>query len=234
MRFDNLKWVARMFCAWYYQRWISPYLDGELDPRRKGRIEHHLRQCSGCRAEYEKMLFASQMISHVGLPSEAPASILAHLGQHLSAPNTVRTERKKKLQLRWSAAVVAVVMLVSAIGVLVPRWLRPGPGTRPETSTTVKQPTPEAVTPTAVSLEKIALKVTQGGCDNTGFCCSSDKDKLMRAIQGIPGVHQCELNKERKEVVVAYEQGKVKLEDLQKATEKVGFKVALLKSPESK
>lgn len=234
MRFDNLRRVAGMVCAWHYRRWISPYLDGELDPHRKALFEDHLRYCRRCRAEYEKMFFASQMISHVWLPSETPVRMLAGLEQHLAAAHSARAGRARRFRVGWPIATALVVILVSAIAALFPRWLHPGSEIKPEMSTTVESPAIEDVRPTGMSLERIALKVTQGGCDNTGFCCSSDEKKLTRAIQSVPGVHQCELNEERKEVVVAYEKGKVKLEDLQKATEKVGFTVALLKSPESK
>ena len=43
-----------MLC-WRARKWLSAYIDGELSPARKGRLEEHLRTCAGCAAR-EKML----------------------------------------------------------------------------------------------------------------------------------------------------------------------------------
>jgi len=80
------------------------------------------------------------------------------------------------------------------------------------------------------STEKVVLKVTEGGCDNTGFCCSGDQAKVAKALEGVPGVTKCVMDRDKKAAIVEYEKGKVKLEDLQKATEKAGFKVEKAKT----
>ncbi len=219
MRIAMRRWGGRISC-WYYQRWISPYLDGELDPRRRAQLERHMHRCSRCRTEYEKMLFASRLISQVGLPDEVPLRILAH--SPFPVPSAARTGRMRRRHLLWSAAAVGVALLMAAFAGFLPRWWSED-----------ESPPRKEAPPSSVPLQEITLKVIQGGCDNTGFCCARDEKKLARAIQKVPGVHRCELNKGRKEVVIAYERGRVKLEDLQQAAEKVGFKVVSLKSLES-
>lgn len=182
-----------------------------------------MQGCPRCRAEYERMLFASRLISQVGSLDEVPLRILAH--SHFPVPNAMRTERMRRRHLLWPAAAAVVVLLMAALVEFLPRWWPP--------SSESGSPSRKETKLSTVPLREVALKVVQGGCDNTGFCCARDKKRLARAIQKIPGVHRCELNERRKEVVIAYEQGGVKLEDLQQAAEKVGFKVVLLKSLES-
>jgi copper chaperone CopZ len=210
MQFDYFNWAAGRLCVWRHRRWISPYLDGELDPRTEAEMRDHLGRCQSCRAEYDRQVFASQLASTLPMPERAPASV----GLGLESRVAVARPRAEMSLRRPLAVAVAVTLGLLAIG-LYYRLNQPAP--RYEQSST------------NVAIERIALKVTQGGCDNTGFCCLVCEKRLARAIQSIPGVHDCELHQGQKEIVVACEKEKVTFEDIEKATEKAGFKVAMLR-----
>src|SRR5262249_53450435 len=69
--FNKLMRALYLFRIDHYQRWLSPYIDGELDTRTRSRVERHLEQCTVCRADYESMLRASQWVSHLPVPEAA-------------------------------------------------------------------------------------------------------------------------------------------------------------------
>src|SRR5262249_16254438 len=71
MMFNKLMRALYLFRIDHYQRWLSPYIDGELDTRTQSRVERHLEQCTKCRMDYERMLRASRWVSQLPVP-EAP------------------------------------------------------------------------------------------------------------------------------------------------------------------
>jgi hypothetical protein len=72
MRFKTLKRVASLRCFWRYGPLLSPYIDGELDERRRALVERHIARCEGCRAESEDLSFASRALLRLAMSVEAP------------------------------------------------------------------------------------------------------------------------------------------------------------------
>ena len=62
-----------------YRRLLTPYIDGELDRPAQTQFEKHLEKCARCRAEYDRLLFASRIVSQLALPVAPPAGVPAWL-----------------------------------------------------------------------------------------------------------------------------------------------------------
>lgn len=211
MQWKVFKQAAGRLCVWRHRRWISSYIDGELDPCREAAIKDHLDRCQSCRAEYDRQVFASQLASALPVPERAPASVGLRLSSRLA-------DARPHAGIGFRKPVAVAVALTLGL-LVVGLYYRLSDHTA----------SPYEQSSATVTIERIALKVTEGGCDNTGFCCVDCEKRLARAIRSIPGVHECELHQSQKEIVVAAEKEKVTFEDIEKATEKAGFKIAMLR-----
>lgn len=67
--------IKDAYCKWLYGRWLSPYIDGELDYVKRARIESHLAKCERCHRELDNMSFASRMISNLDIPEAIPDEV---------------------------------------------------------------------------------------------------------------------------------------------------------------
>lgn len=81
--------------------------------------------------------------------------------------------------------------------------------------------------PKQEALSSLTMKAIKGGCDNTGFCCARDEAKFSKALESVSGVSKVVTNKKTEEVTIEYKKGQLKLQDLVKALDKVGFAVSL-------
>jgi WD40 repeat protein len=66
------KKITDVYCLWRYRRWLSPYIDGELDATTRAQLENHLAKCEGCSREFENLSFASKIISNLDIPDDVP------------------------------------------------------------------------------------------------------------------------------------------------------------------
>lgn len=72
--------ITDVYCRWRYRRWLSPYIDGELDSVARAGVESHLAKCEGCLRELESLRFASRIVSNLDIPDETPAHIPHWIG----------------------------------------------------------------------------------------------------------------------------------------------------------
>lgn len=95
-----------MYCRWRYRRWLSPYIDGELDATMRTHLENHFAKCEGCRRELESLSFASRIISNFDIPDDVPDV----MPQWISRPaRPVQTRRTL-----WPVLIpVATILLVA-------------------------------------------------------------------------------------------------------------------------
>ena len=52
--------------------YLSPYLDGELEPGLAGVVQGHLKECAGCRSELEGLRQADAWIRAMPVPAAGP------------------------------------------------------------------------------------------------------------------------------------------------------------------
>jgi predicted anti-sigma-YlaC factor YlaD len=98
-------------CFFQYDKLLSPYVDGELDATRRGRLENHLRQCRRCRAALADIRFASLMASQISL-SEDAIRVPAFRPQQEGA-KTADRRRKRLIFAPAAALLMALVALAS-------------------------------------------------------------------------------------------------------------------------
>ncbi len=87
-----------------YRRRLTPYIDGELDQSAQTSVQKHLEKCAGCRAEYDRLLFASRIVSKLALPAAPPTGVPAWL-----PPASVESHSR----VAWKT--VAAAMLLVAV-----------------------------------------------------------------------------------------------------------------------
>ncbi len=79
MTVENEKVIAGLSCSDVLAR-LSDYVDGELAPSERARVETHLRACDGCSrfgGEFGATIRALR--AHLAGPSDAPADLKARL-----------------------------------------------------------------------------------------------------------------------------------------------------------
>jgi Putative zinc-finger len=56
-------------CRWRYGRLLSAYLDGELSAAVANSVASHLRECVGCRSEWEQLQFSKSVMAQFEIPA---------------------------------------------------------------------------------------------------------------------------------------------------------------------
>lgn len=105
---------------------LSPYLDEQVAPGERERVEAHLGECSACRAHLESLRHAVALVRGVD-PVPAPAGFQEAVRSRLSAvPPARRGPILPGISLSWKAAVAAAaVVLVGIFSVNLLRAMRP-------------------------------------------------------------------------------------------------------------
>ncbi|MBI3292218.1 MAG: heavy-metal-associated domain-containing protein [Elusimicrobia bacterium] len=74
---------------------------------------------------------------------------------------------------------------------------------------------------------QIQLVCTAGGCPGgQGFCCTSDRKRVEKALKGVKGVTRVIPDAKTRTFTVVYAKRQVMLSDLQKAAQRAGFEVS--------
>ena len=111
---------------------LSAYLDHELSPSERARLEAHLRDCSGCRQELESLRAVSRLVS--SLPAVEPSEGFSRsLSREIAARRPRRWLRPIPLfagDLVPVLAVAAVVLIVVTAALVIPYFTGPSPGPR--------------------------------------------------------------------------------------------------------
>jgi anti-sigma factor RsiW len=140
------------------RKWLSAYLDGELDGRRRAALEDHLMRCNRCAAELARSKKQWAGLANVGPVPSIPSDLWGHVNQVLD-----EAERLPWYQLFRAACVTACVALGFVSGALL-SWRGPSADrVRPETSVSEKMLVAEAF-------------------DKTAFGLGEEKEGLLRCV----------------------------------------------------
>ena len=107
------------------QRFVSGYLDGELDLVRTIEVEAHLKSCEFCARELENQQALREALRRSSLGYAAPASLRNKIQASLDAATAARVPEKVSawhgLQMwRWAAAFAVLVVCSVAAWQLLP------------------------------------------------------------------------------------------------------------------
>jgi len=107
------------------QRFVSGYLDGELDLVRTIEVEAHLKSCEFCARELENQQALREALRRSSLGYAAPASLRNKIQASLDAATATRVPEKVSawhgLQMwRWAAAFAVLVVCSVAAWQLLP------------------------------------------------------------------------------------------------------------------
>lgn len=124
-----------------FQEWLSPYLDGELAPWERARLEEHLKRCPACRREVARWQEIRRALEGLKATPPAPAGFKQRV--------LLRVQKGRRLRWLKSLAAVAAVLLLlagSAAGWGQGFWKRLAldPGMSPFTHTRPQEPAPAA------------------------------------------------------------------------------------------
>jgi predicted anti-sigma-YlaC factor YlaD len=107
------------------QKWISEYIDGELDKRRKAELEKHCAVCSDCQKlmkDFQKISQSATRLKEVSPPESVWLKIQQKLPVAEQKVITVAPKKSSWLrQPRLSFAVSAALVLLMVVGFFVIR-----------------------------------------------------------------------------------------------------------------
>ena len=95
------------------RKWISPYLDSELDPTKTFEVSQHLESCAPCRARFEKERRADELIG-AALRREESFVNWAAIERQILAP----ARRVIQIRPKWllaAAACVAIILIIPGV-----------------------------------------------------------------------------------------------------------------------
>ena len=105
------------------QRWVTGYIDGELDERRSSALRGHLRSCRDCRSCVENEAAIRDEVSQLP-PVEPPATLWSGIEAGIAAAESEDAGRSRLWmvwpRLRSAALPAAVVVSAAALFIL---WL---------------------------------------------------------------------------------------------------------------
>lgn len=115
---------------------LSAYCNGELSPEQSRRVAEHLLACDRCRNEHGEIGLGVQLARQLPLAS-APAEMWSEIEAQLdnqSRKPILRPQASRNLAFDWYrvAAFSAMLLIVSAIGVLLVRRSHEGPPGQPQ------------------------------------------------------------------------------------------------------
>lgn len=114
MFFDRIGQRIGLCYVQRYRQSIMPYIDGELDTREEIRLENHFEKCDGCYSEYNELLFASRLVSHLALPGKSPRGIPLWSRPARQITNVSESRIPRWALIPMTAAVfVALIVLVA-------------------------------------------------------------------------------------------------------------------------
>ena len=98
-----------MCLSWRIRKMLTPHIDGELERSDRQRLQKHLERCAGCRAEHERLSFASRMVSLLELPDQSPAGRTSW-----SVPAASHSDYRQRAW-RILTPVAAAILLVAVV-----------------------------------------------------------------------------------------------------------------------
>jgi anti-sigma factor RsiW len=106
------------------RRWISAYLDDELDPSRRASLESHLARCDACSAELERSRQQWDALVEGDQLPPLPSDLLGQVMAALDESERLPWHRRYRARLLRAACVTACVVLGFAGGATL-SWRQP-------------------------------------------------------------------------------------------------------------
>ncbi len=110
------------------KKWVSQYIDGDLDSKRRAQLQKHISTCAGCRKllqDFQEIVGHAQNIWGPASPSVTWDKIQVRLEANPAVPQVPTFSRgKPRLFIRWGyvwAAAAALLLIVGA-ATLGPRF----------------------------------------------------------------------------------------------------------------
>ncbi len=105
--------------CWKARRWLSPYLDGELDESRKTDLEAHLARCGNCRAELARLRGQWAGLAHAKPAPQVPPDLWNQVSRALDEWERLPWYRRREAHLLRAACVSVCVAVGFACGALL-------------------------------------------------------------------------------------------------------------------
>lgn len=157
---------------------LSIYLDGDLTPREKEKMDIHLQECAACRQVYHEFLHVSRCLKSMGQDIvAAPADFAEKVIRKIEEESVPEKRRKIAMPYHWSRwAVAAAAVAVLAVAYLNPSLMPEGtqvavnPPAVHETVTEINNPANQMGKPATTSSNQPGTTVTdnQAGSDSSG------------------------------------------------------------------
>ncbi|HUW35122.1 MAG TPA: zf-HC2 domain-containing protein [Planctomycetota bacterium] len=128
---------------------IMEYLDGELAPAEKHRLEEHLAGCDACQAELaeqERVIRAVRTLPRVAAPAGLGAKVAAEIARE-NAPGG----HWRQWMFRYGAMAASILIVVCAFGVYMKTQQKPAPQRANDTARVSSAAAPSAVDPSAMA-----------------------------------------------------------------------------------
>src|SRR5262245_3375353 len=105
---------------------LSAYLHGELPPDRRGEVAAHLRECAGCRKEYEEIRLGASFAEAMTV-TEAPDSLWEGIEAKLAGAGNPEPRPAAGLNwwshlptpVRWAIPLAAALLVAFGVGRLL-------------------------------------------------------------------------------------------------------------------
>jgi anti-sigma factor RsiW len=96
--------------------WLSPYLEDELDARRRARLESHLAECARCSGELAMLREAARVLAGP-ITVARPEGLLAEFKQRLASE--APAPRRPWWTQPWTWSLAGVTATAAAAGLIV-------------------------------------------------------------------------------------------------------------------
>jgi anti-sigma factor RsiW len=106
------------------RRWLSAYLDDELDPRRRASLDAHLAGCKACKAELERLKQQWDALVEGDRVPPVPADLWGQILTALDQAESLPWHRRYRARLLQAACVTACVVLGFTGGAIL-SWRQP-------------------------------------------------------------------------------------------------------------
>jgi anti-sigma factor RsiW len=147
------------------RRWLSAYIDDEIDPRRREALEAHIAGCEACSAELRRLKeHWEALVEGDRAPPPPPSDLWGQILESLDGAERLPWHRQHRGRLLQAACVAACVVLGFSGGALL-SW---------------RQPSAVVATNAAAMGER--MMVAEAFDDTAAFGLTEGKEGLLRCV----------------------------------------------------
>lgn len=92
------------------RKWLSPYLDSELEQTKTFEVSEHLRHCRDCAQRFEREREAERLMKERINREQMPGELWQRLAQDVSTPDWIKSLTRRRILS--AAAIIAVVLVM--------------------------------------------------------------------------------------------------------------------------